>query len=110
MIKQKLIEARKRKNLSQESIANALHIDVSNYNRREKGEIKITTEQWQKLSKVLETPLEELYEAEESQIFIFNDHATGNVNSTIHYNIPLSLWETQKKYIKLLEEKINKLS
>lgn len=53
MRKQKLIEARKRKNLSQESIANALHIDVSNYNRREKGEIKITTEQWQKLSKVL---------------------------------------------------------
>ncbi len=52
---------------------------------------------------------EEIYEAEESQIFIFNDNFTGNVNSAVNYNIPLSIWEAQKKYIEKLEEENNTL-
>ncbi|WP_447951547.1 hypothetical protein [Chryseobacterium koreense] len=57
----------------------------------------------------LEVPLEEIYEPEESQVFIFNDSATGNVNSIINYNVHLSMWETQKKYIEKLEQVIQQL-
>ncbi|MCL1943410.1 MAG: helix-turn-helix transcriptional regulator [Candidatus Azobacteroides sp.] len=51
MYKSKLIETRKCLGFSQEKIAEALHMDVSCYSRREKGQIKISSEQWQKLRK-----------------------------------------------------------
>lgn len=41
MVKFKLLEARKRKNFTQEYIADTLCMDVSNYSRRENGQIKI---------------------------------------------------------------------
>lgn len=104
MIKTKLIETRKRKNLSQQKIADALCMTVANYSRRENGTTKINESQWQKLADILEVPLEDIYEAEESQIFIFNDNATGNGNIVNNYNIPMSIWESQKKYIEKLEE------
>lgn len=103
MMKTKFSETRKRKGMSQENIAKALFMDVSNYNRRESGQMKISNQEWKKLAETLGVALEEIYEADESQVFIFNDNATGNVNSVINYNIPLSIWETQKKYIEKLE-------
>ncbi len=109
MEKTKLIEARKSKGLSQNFLAEKLCVTVSNYNRRERGQTKISADEWQKIAKVLEVPLEDIYDPEESQVFIFNDNATGNVNSVINYNIPLSMWETQKKYIEKLEQEIQQL-
>ncbi|MDO3424823.1 helix-turn-helix transcriptional regulator [Chryseobacterium sp. APV1] len=108
--KTKLIEARKRRNISQERMADILSMDVSNYNRREKGTAKISLSEWQKIAEVLEVPFEEVYENEESLVFIFNDNSTGNgIVNTNNYNIPLSLWESQKKYIDKLEEEIEAL-
>lgn len=104
MIKTKLIDARKNKNFSQQKLADALCMTVANYNRRENGQTKISLDQWQKLANTLDVPVDEIYEAEESQVFIFNDQATGNVNSTVNYNIPLSIWETQKKYLEKIEQ------
>lgn len=109
MEKTKLIEARKSKGLSQNFLAEKLCVTVSNYNRRERGQTKISADEWQKIAKVLEVPLEDIYDPEESQVFIFNDNATGNVNSVINYNIPLSMWETQKKYIEKLAQEIQQL-
>ena len=85
-------------------------VDVSNYNRREKGQAKISAEEWQKLSKILEVPLEDIFEAEESQVFIFNDQSTGNVNSVVNYTIPLSMWKKKKKYIGILEKEIAEMN
>jgi transcriptional regulator with XRE-family HTH domain len=110
MEKVKLIETRKSKGFSQKLVAEKLCVDVSNYNRREKGQAKISAEEWQKLSKILEVPLEDIFEAEESQVFIFNDQSTGNVNSVVNYTIPLSKWETQKKYIGILEKEIAEIN
>ena len=45
MEKIKLTEARKRKGFSQSHIAEQLCMDVSNYNRREKGQAKITAKE-----------------------------------------------------------------
>lgn len=110
MEKTKLIEVRKRKNITQEKIADILCMDVSNYNRREKGTSKISMHEWQKISEVLDVPLDDIYESDESLVFIFNDNATGNGNIVSNnYNIPLSVWETQKKYIEKLEAEIEML-
>jgi len=112
MEKTKLIEARKRRNISQERMADILSMDVSNYNRREKGTAKISLPEWQKIAEVLEVPIEDIFENEESLVFIFNDNSTGNGNgigNTNNYNIPLSLWESQKKYIDKLEAEIETL-
>lgn len=88
-------------------------MDVSNYNRREKGTVKISLQEWQKIADVLEVvPMEEIYENEESLVFIFNDNSSGNGNgigNINNYNIPFSIWETQKKYIEKLEEEIKNL-
>lgn len=106
MEKTKLIETRKRKRITQEKIADVLCMDVSNYNRREKGTAKISMQEWQKIAEILEVPLEEIYENEENTVIIFNDNSSGTgygVGVVNNYNIPLSVWETQKKYIEKLE-------
>lgn len=103
MQKTKLIETRKRKNISQQQMADALCMTITNYNRRESGATKINTEQWQKLAEILDVSLEDIYEADEQMVFIFNDNSGNIVNN---YSIPLSLWESQKKYIEKLEREL----
>lgn len=91
-------------------MADLLFMDVSNYNRREKGTAKISLPEWQKIAETLEVSLGDIYEADENRVFIFNDNSTGNgILNTNNYNIPLSLWESQKKYIEKLEAEIESL-
>ena len=54
MIKTKLISARK-KLYTQEKMANLLHMSQSQYHRREKGDVKISDEEWERIAKVLDT-------------------------------------------------------
>lgn len=104
MEKTKLIQARTRKGLTQQQLAEALCIDVSNYNRREKGQIKISNTEWEKLSKTLDIPVEEIYESEDSTFFMFRDNSVGNYLGNNHiYSIPEYFLETQRKYIEKLE-------
>jgi len=110
MEKTKLTEARKSKGFSQSQMAEQLCMDVSNYNRREKGQTKISFPKWEKLSKILEIPIEDIYESEESHIVLFKDNAVGNYLSTNNiYSIPESLLDSQQKYITKLEEEITYL-
>lgn len=102
MQKTKLINARKSKNFSQEYLANALCMDVSNYSRREKGQIKIAPAEWEKIATVLEIPLENIYESDESMMFVYNDQSSGNSGNHF-YSIPQYLLNTQKKYLENLE-------
>ena len=106
MNKIKLIETRKRKGYSQEYMATVLAMDVSNYNRRENGQIRISAEQWQTLAKELKVPLEDIYEADENLIFIFNDNATGNGNIVTNYSLPQNVLEMYQKHISVLEQEI----
>ncbi|WP_445457476.1 helix-turn-helix domain-containing protein [Flavobacterium sp. HNIBRBA15423] len=110
MEKIKLIEARKQKGFSQQQIAEHLCIDVSNYNRREKGQAKISSNEWEKIASLLNVPIEEIYESEESNFFVFRDNSIGNYLGTNHiYSIPEYLLESQRKYITKLEEEIKEL-
>ena len=106
MLKSKLIKARNRRGVSQEYLANILNMDVSNYNRRESGQIKISAEQWKVLAKELDVPLEDIYEADENLIFIFNDNSTGNGNIVTNYSLPQDILDMYKKHINVLEQEI----
>ncbi|MCW3162184.1 helix-turn-helix transcriptional regulator [Chryseobacterium oryctis] len=106
--KTKLQETRIKKGLSQEQIANMLGMTQSNYSRKENGSSKISQREWEKLSKTLEVPMEDIFENDDSHIFIFQDHSTGNYKGINNiYSIPEhieQLLETQRKYIDKLEE------
>jgi len=114
MEKTKLIEVRKSKRIPQEQIAEYLNMSVSCYNRREKGLVYIKNEEWEKLAKILDVPLSEIYEADERQSNTCNDNASANfigtnLGTSNIYTIPKELLETQQKYILILEEKIKEL-
>jgi transcriptional regulator with XRE-family HTH domain len=109
MLKTKLIEARRNRGYSQEYMATVLNMDVSNYNRRENGQIKISAEQWQMLAKELKVSLENIYEADENMIFIFKDNASGNGNIVNNYSMPPEVLESFKTHIYALEEEIKLL-
>lgn len=110
MEKVKLIEARKSKGYSQSQMAEELCMDVSNYNRREKGQSKISHSEWEKLSEILSITVEDIYENEDTNLFVFKDSSTGNYLGTNHiYSVPEYLLESQRKYIVKLEDEINSL-
>jgi Helix-turn-helix. len=111
--KLRLIEARKKKEYSQEYVSNTLGMDISSYSRRESGHIKISNREWKKLSEILETPLEDIFEPEDSMVLIFNDNSSGNGNGNgnivTNYALQQSVLDLQKKYIEKLENEIQSL-
>lgn len=105
MVKQKLKDKRIEKNLTQEEFAFKLGLDTSNYNRRESGLTKISKKEWDKMAKVLETSLEEIYEPEDGVYIINGDYAHGNFGQGGTFNnFSEFAFETMKKYIQKLEE------
>ena len=85
-------------------------MDVSNYNKREKGKAKITSNEWEKLSKILEVSIEEIYENEEATFIVCRDQSVGIIHGTNNvYTVPEFLLESQRKYIAKLEEEIAQL-
>lgn len=105
MEKIKLIEARKKKGFSQQQIAEKLCIDVSNYNRRERGQAKIHSSEWIKLANILDVQVEDIFESDEYSFIVCKDQSVGINNGTNNvYTIPEFILENQKNYIKKLEE------
>ncbi|MEO5776234.1 MAG: helix-turn-helix transcriptional regulator [Flavobacterium sp.] len=101
MIKQKLIDIRKEKGLTQADFAFKIGLDASNYNRRENGITKISKKEWNKIAKELNVKLEEVYEPNDGIYIINNDNAPNDFNQYT--------FETMKKYIVTLEEENSKL-
>ena len=107
MEKNKLIEKRKVKGFTQSMIAEKLAMDVSNYNRRERGQVKISLGEWEKLADILQEPIENIYESDDLQVFICRDSSTVHYQGTNHiYSVPEYLLESQRKYIEMLENEI----
>ena len=106
MLKTKLIKARNRRGFSQEYMAIILNMDVSNYSRRESGQIKISAEQWKILAKELDIPIEDIYEADENLIFFFNDNSPEKGNIINNYSLPQDILDMYKKHINVLEQEI----
>ncbi len=111
IIQEKLRNLRKQKGISQEKMAKIIGADPSNYSRKERGEVKIFDDEWEKLAKTLEVTVEEIKNDDAKFSFqfensTFHDHAGSNIN---YSNIPDFFIETQKKYIDKLEKEIQSL-
>ena len=111
MVQEKLRNLRKQKGISQEKMAKILSTDPSNYSRKERGEVRIHDEEWQKQAQALEVPVEDIKE-NESRFSINNDNSTfhdnsGNYNQ--YFNVPNSIVENLQDYISLLKQKVYEL-
>ena len=111
---EKLRSLRKQRGYTQEYMSKILSTDVSNYCRKESGDVKIFDDEWEKLAKALEVPVEEIKEERNAAVIqhmTFNDSSThsqsGNYNQ--YYNIPDYMLENHKEYIDLLKEQIEVL-
>lgn len=118
MEKEKLRRLRKQKGFTQQQIADAIATDVSNYSRKETGGVRIIREEWEKIAKFMDVPLEEIYQEEEATIIINNENNTVsdqagfyniNGNNSNNYNIPNSVIDNLQEYITLLKEEIARL-
>lgn len=107
MIKQKLIEKRKEKGMSQSEIAHLLNMEQSQYSRRESGATRISKKECDKIAKVLDVPLEDIYEPHDGVYIVNNENPTFNDYSSSQnhtHNLSDFAIDTMKKYIQKLEE------
>lgn len=118
MQKEKLRIIRKQKGYTQQQIADIIATDVSNYSRKESGDVKIVREEWDKIARFLEVPVEEIYEDEEAKVVVNYDHPVFNdksisagaiTNQNNYDNIPGDVIENLQDYIALLKEENNRL-
>ncbi|CAA7197599.1 helix-turn-helix transcriptional regulator [Chryseobacterium potabilaquae] len=111
MQKEKLRSIRKRKGYTQQQIADIIATDVSNYSRKESGDVRIVKEEWEKIAKFLEVSVEEIYEEDDIKVIInneFNSGASGG-NFNQFNNISTSIIENLQDYIILLKQEIIRL-
>ncbi len=116
MTMEKLRTLRKQKGYTQQQIADLLATDVSNYSRKESGDVKIFDDEWEKLAKALDVSVEDIREEKTATVIqnlTFNDSSSNTSNQSGNYNqycnIPEYLLENQQEYINLLKEQIKAL-
>jgi transcriptional regulator with XRE-family HTH domain len=113
---EKLRTLRKHKGYTQQQIADLLATDVSNYSRKENGDVKIFDDEWEKLAKILEVSVEDIREEKAATVIqnlTFNDSSSNTSNQSGNYNqycnIPEYLLDNQQEYINFLKEQIKAL-
>lgn len=109
MVKEKLIKKRNEKDFTQKDLAEYLNISQTQYSRKEKGEVEISEEEWERISKLLETEVEEIKETSDNKnITNYFDNVTssnfGSVNGNYYCNVPEFLLENQKELIEMLKK------
>ncbi|TQM20911.1 helix-turn-helix protein [Chryseobacterium aquifrigidense] len=115
MTMEKLRTLRKQKGYTQQQIADLLATDVSNYSRKESGDVRIFDDEWEKLAKAFEVSVEDIKEEREPNVVQKNENLTFNDTSSFHQsgiyncNVPNYLLENQQEYIHLLKEQIKVL-
>ncbi|MCE4063653.1 helix-turn-helix domain-containing protein [Chryseobacterium gleum] len=116
MTMEKLRTLRKQKGYTQQQIADLLATDVSNYSRKENGDVKIFDDEWEKLAKALEVSVEDIREEKAATVIqnlTFNDSSSNTSNQSGNYNqycnIPEYLLDNQQEYINFLKEQIKAL-
>jgi transcriptional regulator with XRE-family HTH domain len=102
MIKQRLINKRKEKGISQEDMAIQMGIEQSQYSRRENGTVQITKSEWSKIAKILNVPFEEIYEPHDG-VYVLKNEDGDTINHNNYLSQSEYAFETLKKYIHKLE-------
>ncbi|MDC8104709.1 helix-turn-helix domain-containing protein [Chryseobacterium sp. B21-037] len=111
---EKLRSLRKKRGYTQEYMSNILSTDVSNYCRKESGDVRIFDDEWEKLAKALDVPVEDIKEERKSggvhnENFTLSDSATAGNYYEQYYNIPNQVMDNLQDYIKLLKEQVEAL-
>ena len=114
MEKFKLKQVRAQKGFTQQQVAEALFMDVSNYSRKENGHVGITKEEWKRLATFLQVSEEEIYQENEATInnAFFDNSSITNQSSSIstqNIGIPTTVLEHLLDYIALLKEENERL-
>jgi transcriptional regulator with XRE-family HTH domain len=114
MKKSKLAVTRKEKGYTQQQVADFIPTDVSNYSRKESGDVRIAPEEWEKIARFLNVSIEEIYEEEDVKPIINNTchditppFASRSV--TDFNEISLSIIKNLQEYIELLKDEITRL-
>ncbi|WP_294299554.1 helix-turn-helix transcriptional regulator [uncultured Chryseobacterium sp.] len=111
MVKTKLIRKRNEKEFTQKDLAEYLNISQTQYSRKEKGEVEISDEEWERISKLLEIEVDEIKEEDiKNTNNYFENTVTsssfGNIGGTFYCNIPEFLLESQKELVEMLKKEI----
>lgn len=111
MVKEKLIKRRNEKAFTQKDLAEYLSISQTQYSRKEKGEVEISDEEWERISRLLETNVEEIKETDENKSITnyFENTITsnnGSISGNYYCNVPEFLLENQKEFIEMLKKEI----
>lgn len=108
ILKEKLIRKRNEKAFTQKDLAEYLRISQTQYSRKEKGEVEITNEEWERISKLLDTSIQEIRETEIDRIDFkstLNNDLSQNTRAN-YYNIPEFLLDNQQEFIQMLKKEI----
>jgi len=102
---QKLIALRKTKGVTQEQMAAKIPMEQTTYSRKERGKSPISEEEWARIAKTLNVPVEEIKE-ENASVAIKNGNCTFNDNAIViqYINIPQEVYAIVMKYNAKLEE------
>jgi len=111
MVKNKLIAARKEKNMTQNNVAELLFVSQSQYHRREWGEVRISDDEWVRLAKILGKEVQDIKEDDNISNVYNYDNYSGNYSASNNYfyNIPEFIMKNQQEYIGMLKDEIKKL-
>ena len=103
----KIAEIRSKKGFSYENMAQDLDLSTSAYRKIETGETKLTVERLVDISKILETPLNDLLDTESQKNFNqeIRENATG-YQAVDNENIYYEYSEVSKKLIEVYEQQI----
>lgn len=95
----KIRTLREEKSISQETMADFLHITQSNYSRLEKDDKRLTAPKIQKIAEVLKVTISYLFDEQTSKVI--HQHNNDNVSA---YNVE-NLYQTNKEITdKLIEQ------
>nr|WP_315033611.1 helix-turn-helix transcriptional regulator [uncultured Chryseobacterium sp.] len=111
---EKLRNIRKQRGYTQEYMSKIISTDVSNYSRKESGDVKIYDDEWEKFAAALNVSIEDIKEEKPiSIIHNSHDNTTFNDNAGSYFNhfhsIPDSIVENLQDYIKVLKEQVETL-
>jgi len=110
MLKEKLKQTRINKKFSQQDMAKHLNISQPHYLRKEKGEIEIRDEEWERMAKLLDVEVDDIKEtSKENSINQNFENVTDITNSyigshNVYCNVPEFLLESQQEYINILKK------
>lgn len=112
MIKTKLISTRKKRGYTQGQMADFIHMSQSQYQRRERGDVKISNVEWEKIATVLDVKVDDIREEDIAQSIINNyDNSSGSYSPHINnnYNIPEFILKGMEEYLDLLRKENQQL-